>query len=415
MRNYQIYLTIAIAILGSLLVSVQAKKTHNEITCEDDSSSKNIYGKHKLITYIVDWDIPHNIKWDLFDHVSYAFAEPNKNGELKSFSGSNLKSVVREAHKNKVGVSISIGGWSGSRYFSSLVKSKSKRDKFAKNIMKLVEEYNLDGVNLDWEYPNDPNGVSCNEKDPNDTANFLTFIKLLREMLDKKYKKVHKLITAAVSTSPFNNGKQEPIKHLDKAWSANVDFFYIMVYDISGSWMKKAGPNSPLNKGGSYDSSVKQAVSVWKSAGIPANQIILGVPFYGHASRTATAITSSTGMYVKLARNSTIKGDKYDSLSADPCPGAVKSYSGSYEWRSIMSAGILDNKNGWKSYWDKRSATPYAYHSKDHKFLSYDNPKSLKDKMNYVIKEKLGGAMIWSLEMDDKKNTLLSSLQSIRD
>ncbi|KAI9473935.1 MAG: glycoside hydrolase superfamily [Benjaminiella poitrasii] len=396
--------------------SSSTKKTStNRSNTIKKASTKSIYGKHRLITYIVDWEVPESINWDQFDHVAYAFAEPDKNGKLESYTSSNLKSVVSKAHGNNVGVSISVGGWSGSKYFSSLVGSESKRKTFASNIMKMVEEYNLDGVNLDWEYPNDPNGVSCNEKNPKDTANFLTFVKLLREQLDAKYTKVHKLITVAVGTSPFNDGNQEPIKTLDSGWAKNVDTFYIMAYDISGSWMSKAGPNAPLNQGSSYDSSVKQAVSAWHSAGIPHSQIIVGMPFYGHVLKTATTITSSTGMYVKLATKSSVKGDEYDELSADDCPGATKSYSGSYEWRSIQSTGILQNKNGWKSYWDTKSATPYAYHSKDKTFLSFDDTKSLKDKADYVTKEQLGGAMIWSLEMDDSKNTLLSCLQSVRE
>lgn len=180
--------------------------------------------------------------------------------------------------------------------------------------------------------------------------------------------------------------------------------------------MKQAGPNAPLNKAGSnkYDSSVVQSVQAWKSAGIPSKQLVVGIPFYGSALKTSRAITSTSGLYVKLASSSAIRGDQYDELSADPCPGAKKSYSGSFEWRSIVSAGIMDDKNGWKNYWDKVSATPYAFLAKEKKFLSFDDPKSLKSKVDYINKQGLGGAMIWSLEMDDAKNSLLSSIQSVR-
>jgi chitinase len=180
--------------------------------------------------------------------------------------------------------------------------------------------------------------------------------------------------------------------------------------------MSQAGPNAPLNKGSSshYDSSVQQATSAWSAAGIPKSKLVIGVPFYGTVLKTSRAITSSTGLYVKLANPSAIKGDQYDSLSADPCPGAKKSYSGEYQWRSVVSAGILSNKNGWKTYWDKTSATPYASQSSQKKFLSFDDPTSIKDKVAFVNSHSLGGAMIWSLEMDDSKHTLLSSLQGVR-
>jgi chitinase len=74
----------------------------------------------------------------------------------------------------------------------------------------------------------------------------------------------------------------------------------------------------------------------------------------------------------------------------------------------------VNNKNGWKTYWDNVSGTPYAFHSSGNKVLSFDNAKSIKSKVAYAKKQKLGGAMIWSLEMDDSKHTLLASLQGLR-
>lgn len=54
-------------------------------------SATKIYGKHRLIAYVVDWEVPSTISWSKFDHVAYAFAEPDANGALKSFTDSVLK------------------------------------------------------------------------------------------------------------------------------------------------------------------------------------------------------------------------------------------------------------------------------------------------------------------------------------
>lgn len=140
----------------------------------------------------------------------------------------------------------------------------------------------------------------------------------------------------------------------------------------------------------------------------------VGVTFYGKALKTSQAITSTSGMYVKLDGHYQIQGDKYDELAADPCPKAVAGYTGEYQWRSIVANGILDNKNGWTTYWDEQSQTPYAYHSENSTFLSYDNPKSLEAKVDYVNKQGLAGFMVWSLEMDDSKHTLLKTIQGVR-
>ncbi|KAI8063346.1 glycoside hydrolase superfamily [Gilbertella persicaria] len=378
------------------------------------STTKKTYGKHRLVSYVVDWEIPKSINWSLMDHVVYAFAEPDVHGNLKEITSSSLKSFTKTAHQHHVGVSISVGGWSGSRYLSSLVKTEAKRKTFVNNIVKLVAEYNLDGVNLDWEYPNDPNGMSCNQRQK-DTANYLLFIKHLRKELDAKYPKIHKIITLAVTTRPFNDEKGHSIKKLDQDWSKTVDTFYVMAYDISGSWMVQAGPNAPLKPASAryYETSVTQAITAWYNAGIPKTKLTLGVPFYGTVLKTQSKVHAA-GLYVKLANNNAIKGDKYDEYAADPCPGAAKSYTGGYQWRSIHANGIQSNKDGWKTYWDSRSVTPYAFHANDKKFLTFDNVKSLQAKVNYVKSQKLGGAMIWSLEMDDSSHTLLRSLQSVR-
>lgn len=109
-----------------------------------------------------------------------------------------------------------------------------------------------------------------------------------------------------------------------------------------------------------------------------------------------------------------IKGDKYDDFAKDPCPGANATFSGEYQWRSITQAGATSNSSGWASYWDEKTSTPYSYNDQNQQFITFDNPTSLRIKSQYVRKHKLGGIMLWSLEMDDKSNSLLSAVQDVR-
>ena len=180
--------------------------------------------------------------------------------------------------------------------------------------------------------------------------------------------------------------------------------------------MNQAGPNAPYKASSEkyYESSVIQSIDAWHKAGIPKNQLVAGMPFYGTVLQTKQKVTSSSGLYVKLSNKGSIKGDKYDEYAADGCPGSTKSYSGNYQWRSVVADGIIKQQHGWKTYWDSRSMTPYAFNNKGNKILTFDNAKSLKGKANYVKSQRLGGAMIWSLEMDDSSNTLLNSLQAVR-
>lgn len=78
------------------------------------------------------------------------------------------------------------------------------------------------------EYPNDPNGVSCNEKDENDTPNFLEFLKVLRKKLDATFKNERKWISASVGATVFKGSNQESLSKLDSEWGTVLDAFQIM-------------------------------------------------------------------------------------------------------------------------------------------------------------------------------------------
>lgn len=169
------------------------------------------YGKHSLITYVVDWEVPSNIAWNKIDHAIYSFAEPNSKGQLQSFSSSSLSKVIKEAHAHGVGVSIAVGGWTGSKYFSHLVDS-AHRAGFVNNLVNMVKHYNLDGINIDWEFPNSADGVACNTRSSKDTANYYSFLQLLRKQLDRTIKNKKVILTAATAIAPFNDASGNPSK-----------------------------------------------------------------------------------------------------------------------------------------------------------------------------------------------------------
>ncbi|RUS30043.1 glycoside hydrolase [Jimgerdemannia flammicorona] len=354
------------------------------------------YGKHGLVAYITDWDVPSNIPYKKLDHLIYSFAEPNAKGAIVGFDGSQLKKVVKGAHAHGVGVSLAVGGWTGSKYFSTLV-TPAHSPAFVKNIVNSVKQYNLDGVNLDWEYPNSVDGMSCNVKNAKDTANFHTFLQQLRKALDKAVKNKRVTISAATATAPFNGANGNPSNVAE--FKNVLDFVLIMAYDMIGSWSETTGPNAPLyDPGHGIGDSGSHAVASWVNAGYPHSQIHLGVPFYGWTAKVTTNLAKTRNPYVKF-HNPQVKGDKYDELSSDPCPGAKKGYVGAYQYRSLVSDGITSNKNGWQHFFEKKSQTPWAYNNRRQLFISYDDPQSAAAKAKWAKKNGLAGVMVWSLEM----------------
>ncbi|KAG2204429.1 hypothetical protein INT47_005220 [Mucor saturninus] len=361
-------------------------------------------------------DIPRSIPWEKLDHIAYAFAVPEKNGTLTMFDENQLKKIVSQANDNGKGVSLAIGGWTGSLYFSSLVRTSQTRKKFADILVEAVDQYKLNGLNIDWEYPNDPNGISCNRRHPDDTANFLELIQLLRRMLENKYPHEHKLLTAAVSTNVFLDENRNATKSLDPGWAKSMDGFYIMAYDLNGAGSNVTAANAPLHLGATGQRmSGDTSIRAWLNAGIPPERIYLGVPFYGYTHKTTQPITDETGMNVPYDRSiEQIRGDEYDDYSTDPCPGSNGSFSGEYQWRSIVKVGANKNVSDWTAYWDTQTRTPYSFNKHTNQFITFDNPASLSIKSQYVRKHKLGGIMLWSLEMDDKDNSLLNAVQDVR-
>ncbi|KAJ7244547.1 glycoside hydrolase superfamily [Mycena rebaudengoi] len=95
---------------------------------------------------------------------------------------SSLSQFVAAAQVNKIKAILSIGGCTGSQYYSRLVNTSASRTKFVNTVLGLVTTYTLDGIDFDWEYPGaDPNkGLRCNERHLDDSANFLLFLQELR-------------------------------------------------------------------------------------------------------------------------------------------------------------------------------------------------------------------------------------------
>ena len=51
---------------------------------------------------------------------------------------------------------LAVGGWTDSRSgnkYSRLVKDRRKSEEFARDAVEVLNKYNFDGLDLDWEYP----------------------------------------------------------------------------------------------------------------------------------------------------------------------------------------------------------------------------------------------------------------------
>jgi chitodextrinase len=218
----------------------------------------------KVIGYMPSWagDVSA-VQYSKLTHINYAFLLPNADGSLQAIDNSSkLSSLVSAAHANGVKVMISVGGWNdgNDNGFETLAGNSTYRSNFVNNISSFVSQYNLDGADIDWEYPDA--GTSANN-----------YVSLMTALATKLHGQ-GKLLTAAV----VGTGGESILSSV----FAQVDFLNLMAYDYNN-----------------YDHSTytyaSQSIAYWKGRGLPANKTVLGVPFYGRPSWESYAALIARG------------------------------------------------------------------------------------------------------------------------
>ncbi|KAK7915093.1 hypothetical protein PG985_012796 [Apiospora marii] len=362
-----------------------------------------------------------DMPFEKYTDAKYAFAETEADGSLNLTQSApdQIPAFVSAAKAKNVKAMISIGGWTGSRYYSSMIGSAANRTAFVKTCLDLVNQYKLDGLDFDWEYPN-RQGLGCNVINKDDTANFLSFLQELRA--DPKGKSLW--LTAAGSLFPWYGPDGKSSTDLG-AFATVLDYVMIMNYDIYGAWAATAGPNAPLasgcdarnNQGGG-----KEGVAKWNAAGLPMDKIVLAVAAYGHSFSVTPSNAFPNGTAGPLSaypvQNSTnrLQGGSWDSdPPIDPC-GAPQPHSGTWTFRAMIEEGkFLDQQGnpvkGMATGYDKCSQTPYLYDQARQTFISYDDVQSLTAKGEYVKSSGLAGFATFEAG-GDYNNILVNAIRA---
>ena len=238
--------------LGAALVAAATVVTGTAfaLAAQTASEAAVLPNGFKSVGYMPSWSgSASSIQYSKLTHINYAFVLPNGNGSLTGVEDpGKLQQIVSLGHSNNVKVQIAIGGWNDGNDsgFEQMAANAGTRTTFVNNVVNLVNQYNLDGVDIDWEYP-DP-GTSGN--------NFTALMSQLSTAMHSR----GKILTAAVVSGGGTAQGVQP------AVFGYVDFLNIMTYD---------GGSPHAN----YDWAIAN-VNEWKSRGLPASKAVLGVPFY---------------------------------------------------------------------------------------------------------------------------------------
>ena len=363
-------------------------------SCNSSGESKKplTEKKYRIVGYAAGYQ---NFDFSKIDaskltHINYAFANVT-DGKVQFDNSLNKTSMKPEDINILTGlkkdnpelkVLVSVGGWAWSGNFSDAALTPASRLKFANSAAAFVKKYNLDGIDIDWEYPNQPG--AGNKHRPEDTENFTLLLKAVRQALDDMAKKEgsgkHYLLTIA-------SGADETYIENTRLGEAQkyLDFINIMTYDFYNGWHKVTGHHSNLNPSALPDkdmNSCVNAVDLHLKAGVPADKLTLGIPFYGR---------KWTG----------VKSDENNGLFQEASSiGMIDPY------RNIKP---LVNKNGYVRYWDQKAKAPYLWNPEKKVFISYDDPESIALKIRFLKKKGLSGVMFWEYS-DDYKGELLNAV-----
>ena len=287
--------------------------------------------------------------------------------------------ALRREHPSLT-VLVSVGGWLWSTHFSDVSLTKESRRVFIESAMDFVKLYDLDGLDVDWEYP----GLvgAGNPFRSEDKQNFTLLMKELRERFDQETEKTHRRLYLTIAAGAFDDFLAHT--EMDKV-QEYVDTVNLMTYDSYESGDSIAGNHSPLfeDPADPKKASADGAVRAFEKAGVPAEKILLGVPFYGRM--WGEVAKQNHGLF----------------QPGKPIPNAYSPFS-------LIDETMLGK--GYIRYWDSASAVPYLYNEEKHIFVSYEDTESLAGKCRYVLSHKLGGVMFWEY-FGDSSGKLLKTIE----
>ncbi len=377
----------------------------------------------RIVAYYIEWGIygrnyhPMDIPAEKITHINYAFA--NLGADLKIALGdayaaidkyypgdtwdqpyrgtyNQLNNVLRAEYPH-IRTLISVGGWTWSKYFSDVALTEETRAVFAQSCVEFIRQYNFDGVDIDWEYP-----VCCGLPDnhyrPEDKENYTLLMAELRSQLDaagveddREY-----LLTIA---SPAGYDKMENIELGPLA--EQLDWMNIMCYDLRGAWdLTMTGhhgalypnPDDPADPDIAAMYNGEYAIQHHLDEGVPADKIVMGVPFYGRAWGGVP----------------NVDGGLFQPATHVP-PGTWDDWaSGATGVNDFWEIEQYEASGGYTKFWDDHTKAPYLYNPGAHggHFIGYDDEQSMGIKVDYVNESGLGGIMLWEITAD-RNETLL--------
>ncbi|TMC05357.1 MAG: glycoside hydrolase family 18 protein [Chloroflexi bacterium] len=316
-------------------------------------------------------------------------------GQALSGNFNQLKKL--KARFPNLRVVMSLGGFTGSTFFSDVALTPASRQQFVASCLDMFIRGNLpgaaagagagvfDGIDIDWEWPATAAADGTHAR-PEDRQNFTLLLAEFRRQLDALGRQAHHryVLTAFLPADPAKVAAGFEVPAIFRS----LDWATVQGYDLHGTWESTTNFQSALfsPKGDPATPtkfSVDLAIQAYLTRHAPARKLVLGVPFY---SRGWTGVPNvSNGLF---------------QTSTGAAPGTFEA--------GVDDFKVVAAKPGFQLFRDRRDGVACLFDGTT--FWTFDDPTAIREKMRYVTDHHLGGAMAWSLDSDTTDASLVRAM-----
>ncbi|WKE65580.1 glycosyl hydrolase family 18 protein [Gallaecimonas kandeliae] len=315
-------------------------------------------------------------------HDPYAALQKSQDGQSFSsaYKGNFGQLMALKRAYPKLKILPSIGGWTLSDPFY-FMDDPAKRKIFVDSVEEFLRTWKFfDGIDIDWEFPGGEGANPALGK-PTDGATYQALMKDLRAMMDRVEADTGRKLelTSAISAGP------EKIANVDyQATQQYLDHFFVMSYDFFGAWDNQVLGNqtalyAPAGKPDTKYSTDK-GIQALLAQGVEPAKLVVGAAMYGRGW---------TGVHDYQS------GDPLSGTATGPVKGTWE--AGVVDYRQIVN----DYLPTWQYGYDGTAEAPYAFNPGTGDLISYDDPRSVKAKGQYVLSHGLGGLFAWEIDADN--------------
>lgn len=291
-----------------------------------------------------------DIDFSYITHIVHAFARPEADGGLTVPKGFLYPELNAAAHGRGIKVLLGLGGWGNSGGFVGMTANRENRARFISGLVRFLLENAYDGADIDWEWASGEDQKFA--------------LSLFIEELSAALNSASPSLLLTMAAPPANYwGRWIDLERI----AARLDLVSIMAYDFHGQWSTLSGHNAPLKACGDEAGSVEAAFSYAVGRGVPASRLLVGLPFCGRSFDCG-----GMGLPFKTCRN--------------------RSYS------EIIGLPAGE----WSFKWDTCAEAPFALRRDGFEVISYDDPRSISLKCQFVKDAGAAGVMIWDLSQDGR-------------